>query len=117
MLTASTEQTERLKENISKAAHEAEERLTQFSKEAVRMKSTIGEAIEDGKNTARRAVKHGYRAAEDFVDDTTHRIKRDPLRALGLTFVAGVAAGWLLRTARANGASRGVGSEGRPLAF
>jgi hypothetical protein len=42
-----------------------------------------GRAIEDGKNTARRAVKHGYRATEDFVDDTTHRIKRDPLRADG----------------------------------
>jgi ElaB/YqjD/DUF883 family membrane-anchored ribosome-binding protein len=115
MLTASIEQTERLKDNISKAAHEAEERLTHFGKEAVRMRSTIGEAIEDGKHTARRAVKQGYRAAEDFVDDTAYRIKRDPLRALGLTFVAGIAAGWLLRTARAN--NNGFGREARPRAF
>jgi ElaB/YqjD/DUF883 family membrane-anchored ribosome-binding protein len=114
MRTASIEQAERLKENISRAAHEAEERLAHFGKEAVRMKSTIGEAIDDGRNTARRAVKHGYRAAEDFVEDTTHRIKRDPLRALGLTFMAGVAAGWLLRTVRSENGSTGVG---RPLAF
>jgi ElaB/YqjD/DUF883 family membrane-anchored ribosome-binding protein len=96
MRTALMEQTEQLKENVSKAAREAEERLTHFGKEAVRMKATIAEAIEDRMNTARRAVKHGYRATEDFVDDTTHRIKGDPLRALGLSFVAGVAAGWLL---------------------
>jgi ElaB/YqjD/DUF883 family membrane-anchored ribosome-binding protein len=114
MRTASIEQAERLKEDISKAVQDAEKRLAHFSKEAVRMKSTIGEAIEDGTNTARRAVKHGYRAAEDFVEDTTYRIKRDPLTAVGLTFVVGVAAGWLLRTARANGE---VGRDGKRLAF
>jgi ElaB/YqjD/DUF883 family membrane-anchored ribosome-binding protein len=90
------EETDHLKENVSKVAREAEERLTHFGKKAVRMKATIAEAIEDRVNTTRRAVKHGYRAAENFVDDTTHRIKRDPLRALAFTFVAGVTAGWFL---------------------
>lgn len=95
-------QTEWWKENTSKASHEAEQRLAHVGKGAVRMKAAIAEKIEDGMNTARRAVKHGYRAAEDLADDTTHRIKRDPLRAVGLFFVAGVAAGWLLphRTGR-----------------
>ena len=89
-------QSDELKESISKRAREAEERLTHFGKEAVRFKAATVEAIEDSMNTARRAVKHGYRATEDFVDETTHRIKRDPLRALGLSFVVGVALGWLL---------------------
>jgi ElaB/YqjD/DUF883 family membrane-anchored ribosome-binding protein len=70
--------------------------LTHFAKEAVHMQAAIAEAIEDSKNTARRALKHCYRATEDFVDDTTHRIKRDPLRAVGLSFVAGMGVGWLL---------------------
>jgi ElaB/YqjD/DUF883 family membrane-anchored ribosome-binding protein len=60
------------------------------------MKAAIAEAIEDGMHTARRAVKHGYRATEDFVDNTTHRIKRDPLFAVGVSLVAGMALGWLL---------------------
>jgi len=96
MRAALIEQTEQLKENVSKAARRAEERLTHFGKEAVRMKAAIADVIEDGMTMAKRTVKHGYRATEDFVDDTTHRIKRDPRRALGLCFVAGVAAGWLL---------------------
>lgn len=96
MHTALMEQTEQLRKNVSKAAREAEERLTDLGKDAVRMKATIADAIEDRMNTARRAVKHGYRATEDFLDDTTHRIKGDPLRALSLSFVAGMTAGWLL---------------------
>jgi ElaB/YqjD/DUF883 family membrane-anchored ribosome-binding protein len=87
---------EQLRKNVSKAAREAEERLTHLGKDAIRMKATIADAIEYRINTARRAVKHGYRATEDFLDDTTHRIKGDPLRALSLSFVAGMTAGWLL---------------------
>ena len=54
------------------------------------------ERIEDRLRTTRRAMKNRYRSAEDFIDDTTHRIRRDPLRALGICFAAGMAAGWLL---------------------
>jgi len=96
---ASIQQTKWWKENMSdmsKAARDAEQQLTHFGKGAVRMKTSIAERIGDDITKARRTVKHGYRAAEDFVDDTTHRIKRDPLRAVGLCFVAGIAAGWLL---------------------
>jgi hypothetical protein len=91
----SMQRSERWKKNISKAARAAEQRL-HFGSRTGRMKARITERIEDGANTARRAAKHGYRAAEDFVDDTTHRIKRDPLRVLGFCFAAGVAAGWIL---------------------
>ena len=96
MRAALVQPTEQLIAKVSKTARQLEEEWTDLQKEAVHMKAAIAEAIEDGKNTARRAVKHGYRATEDFVDDTTHRIKRDPLRAVGLTFVAGMALGWLL---------------------
>src|SRR5262245_4170107 len=92
-----TQQAEHLKENVSKMAYEAEKRFGHFSREAVRMKTAITDAIGDSVDSARRAVKHSYRATEDFVDDTSHRIKRDPLRAVGLSFVVGVTAGWLLQ--------------------
>jgi len=96
MRALSMQQTEQWKQNMSKATREAEQRLTHFGKEAAQMKAAIGERIEDGMKTARRAVKQGYRAAEDFADGATRRIKRDPLRTLSLCFAAGVAAGWLL---------------------
>jgi ElaB/YqjD/DUF883 family membrane-anchored ribosome-binding protein len=96
MRAASMLQTEWWKENTSQASREAEQRLAHFGRGAVRMKTAIAEKIDDGMNTARRAAKNGYRAAEDLADDTTHRIKRDPVRAVGICFVAGVAAGWLL---------------------
>ena len=96
MRTALLEQTNQLKETVSRVACEAEQRLNHFGKQAVRMKETIGEAIEDRVNTARRAVKHSYRATETFVEDKTHQIKRNPLRALGFSFMAGAALGWFL---------------------
>jgi ElaB/YqjD/DUF883 family membrane-anchored ribosome-binding protein len=96
MRAALIDQSDQLKDSISKRAREVEERFTHFGKEAVRFKAATVEAIEDSMNTARRAAKQGYRATEDFVDDTTHRIKRDPLRALGLSFVVGAALGWFL---------------------
>lgn len=96
MRTVSMQQTEQWKESLSKAARDAQRGMANFAKGAVQMKPSIAERIEDGVHTARRAVKHGYRAAEDLVDDATHRIKRDPLRVVGICFAAGVAAGWLL---------------------
>ncbi len=95
MRAASIKQAEQLKLNVSRAARAAKEQSTRFGKEAVRMKA-IPKVIEDRMKVTKRAVKQGYRATEDFVDDATYRIKRDPLRALGLSFMVGMAAGWLL---------------------
>jgi ElaB/YqjD/DUF883 family membrane-anchored ribosome-binding protein len=83
------EQTDRLKEKVSQMARHADGPLTDFARDAVRMKAAITDAIEDRMTTARRAVKHGYRATEDIVEDATHRIKRDPWRAMGLSLVRG----------------------------
>ena len=48
---------------------------------------------------ARRIAKRGRYAAEDLVDETTYRIKRDPLRSVAITFAIGLGvgalAGWM----------------------
>jgi ElaB/YqjD/DUF883 family membrane-anchored ribosome-binding protein len=90
------DQTDRLREKVSQMARQADGALTDFARDAARMKAGIADAIEDRMTTARRAVKHGYRATEDIVDGATHRIKRDPWRAVGLSLIAGTAVGWLL---------------------
>jgi ElaB/YqjD/DUF883 family membrane-anchored ribosome-binding protein len=96
MRTTLIEQTEQLKGKVSKTARQAQEQLTHLAKQTADRKVAMAEAMGDRMNTARRAVKHGYRATEDFVDDTTHRIKRDPLRAVGLSLVSGMALGMTL---------------------
>jgi hypothetical protein len=96
MHIASMQKAEQWKRSIFKAARGAERRLTPFGKRAVQLKTAMVEGIEDRLRTANRTMRNGYRGAEDFIDDTTHRMKRDPLRTLGICFAAGVAAGWLL---------------------
>jgi hypothetical protein len=52
-----------------------------------------------GMKMAKRAVRKRWRAGEEFVDEARTRIKRDPLKAVGITFgIAvgiGAAAGWM----------------------
>jgi ElaB/YqjD/DUF883 family membrane-anchored ribosome-binding protein len=93
---------EAVKEKVLRAATDAERQFAEMGREASRMKTTISEAVEDGVVTARRAVKQAYRAGETLIDDTTRRITRDPLKAVGIAFVTGVVVGCLLpRRARA----------------
>jgi hypothetical protein len=44
---------------------------------------------------ARRLALRGRRAAEDLLDDTAYRVRRDPLRAVAVCFVIGVGLGML----------------------
>ncbi|HKV40179.1 MAG TPA: hypothetical protein VJX67_13280 [Blastocatellia bacterium] len=68
--------------------------------DATRFKANVEQAVEDGVDAARRLVKRGRYAAEDLVEETAHRVKRDPLRsvgiALGIGLVLGGVVGWLL---------------------
>ncbi len=75
----------------------------QFAKAGLKVeeiKEKVSHAIEDGMVDARRMVKRGRYAAEDLVEDTAHRIKKDPWVSVGITFgvgvVFGATIGWLL---------------------
>ena len=58
-----------------------------ISHEARLLKSVAEDAIEDGVHAAKRAIKSVQRRAEelgDLKDEAIHRVKRQPLKAVGL---------------------------------
>lgn len=65
-------------------------------KEVSRIRETVTEAVDDGVKSAVRALKQGRHAAEDAIDDARHTVKQNPLQSVGLVFVVGVLAGWLI---------------------
>lgn len=54
------------------------------------------EAVEVNVRDARRAVEHGRRAAEDFIDDTTLQVRRHPFGSIALAATAGALTGCVL---------------------
>jgi ElaB/YqjD/DUF883 family membrane-anchored ribosome-binding protein len=83
-------------------------------REVSRMKTVVADAVEEGIESAMRAVKQGREvaedsvnsavravrkgrdAAEDAVHEARHVIKRNPLQAAGIVFAAGVVIGGIL---------------------
>ena len=88
---------------LEKAAH-AGERVMHVGAEAARLKARASSAVEDAVIEARRFAKRSRYAAEDLVDNTSYRIKRDPLRSVAITLAVGLAvgalAGWLCGRSR-----------------
>lgn len=75
-----------------------------LSHEGRLLKSVATDAIEDGAHAVKRAITSAKRRVEqlsDLKDETLHRVKRQPLRALGLALgsglVIGLMVGWIGR--------------------
>jgi len=51
--------------------------------------------VEAAVDKAKRLAKKGRYAAEDMIDDTEHLIKKEPFRAVGVTFGVGIGVGLL----------------------
>ena len=60
-----------------------------FGEKALHAKLAVEHAVDDGVRAARHAVRQGRYAAEDFVDQTTLRIRRKPLRTFGWALACG----------------------------
>jgi ElaB/YqjD/DUF883 family membrane-anchored ribosome-binding protein len=58
-----------------------------------RVKQSVAGAIEDGIDSAKRASRHGRRAAEDFVDDAKYHFKQHPFATIGVFFGVGLGFG------------------------
>ncbi len=65
-------------------------------REVSRLKSVVTEAVEEGVETAVRAIKQGRNAAEDVIHDARYTVKQKPLQAVAVVFAAGVLAGSLI---------------------
>jgi ElaB/YqjD/DUF883 family membrane-anchored ribosome-binding protein len=81
---------DRTAEHIAESAHQAS-----------RATSAVADAIGNGVGVARRAVKQGGDAAEEFLNDTTQRVQRHPVLTVattfGVGFTAGALVGWMIK--------------------
>ena len=58
--------------------------------QASRATGVIADAIEEGVGVVRHAAKQSCDAAEEFLDHTTHRLRRHLALTVATTFVVGV---------------------------
>ena len=65
-------------------------------REVSRIKAVVTDAVEDGVQSALRAVKQGRDSAQDVVHDARYAIKRNPFQAAGILFAAGIVVGCLV---------------------
>jgi hypothetical protein len=66
-------------------------KLAQAGSTADGLKAAFAEAADDGIKTAKRVVRNGRMAAEDFMDEAVFVVKRNPVKSIAVTF--GVAFG------------------------
>lgn len=78
----------------------ADEQVAESIRKLSRSASAMAEAFEEGVGALKLAVKRSGDAAEEIMDDTTQRVKRHPIEAMGATLalglVAGVFIGWMI---------------------
>ena len=91
--------TDRVTDGVRHAAH--------FSHQVRLMKSMARDAGEEGVHAAKRALRRAQRGVEmlaDFRDETAHRVKREPFKAIsiaaGAGLLMGVAVGWIANSMR-----------------
>jgi len=85
-----------MKENVVRGTQFVEEQFSNLGREATRLKGVVSDVVDDSMVSARRAARHGRSAAEDWIEETSHQIKRHPLRSVLCSLVVGALAGWLL---------------------
>jgi len=77
------------------------ESIAEATRQASRVTGAIVDAIDEGVGVVRHAAKQGCDAAEQFLDETTHRLQRHVGLTIAVTFAAGAAvgavAGWMMK--------------------
>jgi ElaB/YqjD/DUF883 family membrane-anchored ribosome-binding protein len=64
--------------------------------EVARIKDVVTEAVQDGVESAMKAVQQGRAVAGDAIDDARQTVKEKPLQAMGIMFASGVLVGCML---------------------
>jgi len=70
-------------------------KLTHLAAKAAEGKIIAEDLVEIGKRKAQRLVRRGYEAGEDYLDDTTHYIRHNPWRSVGVALGVGLTLGFL----------------------
>lgn len=85
-----------MKNDILDIKADVSEAASRVKTEVERVKEVMSEAVEDGFNATRRAVKKGRRAAEDLIDDAEYQVKQHPFGSVGVSFGVGLGLGALI---------------------
>jgi len=94
---------------VGDRALDAARRIAHASHEAELVRSLASDAIEDGVHAVKRAVKRVKRSvehAQDLREEAAYRVRRQPLKAIGIAAsvgaAVGIALGWIVgRSTRA----------------
>jgi hypothetical protein len=82
-------------------AEKTAETIANSANQSRRATGAIVDAIEDGVGVMRHAAKQGCDAAEEFLNDTSHRLQRHFALTVVTTFVVGAASGafigWMMK--------------------
>ena len=81
--------------SLFKKAKQVGDHVAQAAGEISRLKDVASHAVEDAVTEAKRMAKRGRYAAEDWVGTAAHRIKRDPLRSIAVSWAIGLCVGML----------------------
>lgn len=65
-------------------------------REVSRLKAVVTDAVEEGVESAVKALRQGRDVAEDAIYGARRTVKQKPLQAMGVVFAAGVFAGSLM---------------------
>lgn len=78
----------------------ADEQAAESIRKLTRATSAMADAIDEGVNVIKHAVKRSGDVAEELMDDTTQRVKRHPVETMTATFTLGLLVGgfigWLM---------------------
>jgi hypothetical protein len=91
-------------ERARRAAADVLRQVALVTDEARQLGYAAEEAIESGLEVATRAVqaaRRSYNSAVDLRNEVTHRIRREPIKAIGLAFAVGLFAGCVTEKVRA----------------
>ena len=74
----------------------ADEQVAESIRKLTRATSAMAEAIDEGTDVIKHAIKQTGDVAEELLEDTTQRIKRHPVETMAATFTLGVVVGGLI---------------------
>jgi F0F1-type ATP synthase assembly protein I len=74
----------------------ADEQVAESIRKLTRATSAMVDAIDEGTDIIKHAIKRSGDVAEELLDDTTQRFKRHPIETMAATFALGVVVGGFL---------------------